>query len=231
MPTVDWRAVPGRHAITPSSYRRPLAKGLALLHPPVCARTDAERGQVTGCVNCSMSFGTKSSSFSGSESISHWSCGMGMITLGTSMQVLVQGNPAPRAGDLGLAPTCAGIMPFYRVFGLFQGVLPWHARRAPYRHVYRLHAVCRHGHACDRGSHERRAAAEAARPRDDVVPLFRALAVCRLDSVREAAVRCERPPRRASGHRSGVTRVRRSRSPGPRSARPGRIPPRLRTTR
>jgi uncharacterized Zn-binding protein involved in type VI secretion len=41
---------------------------------------------------------------------------MGAITLGTSMQVLVQGLPAARAGDLGLAPTCGGIVPFFTVF-------------------------------------------------------------------------------------------------------------------
>jgi uncharacterized Zn-binding protein involved in type VI secretion len=41
---------------------------------------------------------------------------MGAITLGTSMQVLVGGMPAARAGDLGLAPTCGGFAPFFTVF-------------------------------------------------------------------------------------------------------------------
>jgi uncharacterized Zn-binding protein involved in type VI secretion len=41
---------------------------------------------------------------------------IGAITLGTSIQVLVQGLPAARAGDLGLAPTCGGIAPFFTVF-------------------------------------------------------------------------------------------------------------------
>ena len=41
---------------------------------------------------------------------------LGAITLGTSMQVLVGGIPAARAGDLGLAPTCGGIVPFFTVF-------------------------------------------------------------------------------------------------------------------
>jgi len=41
---------------------------------------------------------------------------MGAITLGTSVQVLVQGLPAARAGDIGMAPTCGGIAPFFTVF-------------------------------------------------------------------------------------------------------------------
>ena len=41
---------------------------------------------------------------------------MGMVTLGTCIQVLVQGMPAARAGDLGLAPTCGGVVPFFTVF-------------------------------------------------------------------------------------------------------------------
>lgn len=41
---------------------------------------------------------------------------MGVITLGTSLGVLVGGMPAARAGDLGLAPTCGGLAPFFTVF-------------------------------------------------------------------------------------------------------------------
>lgn len=41
---------------------------------------------------------------------------MGAITLGTSVQVLVGGLPAARCGDLGMAPTCGGLAPFFTVF-------------------------------------------------------------------------------------------------------------------
>jgi uncharacterized Zn-binding protein involved in type VI secretion len=41
---------------------------------------------------------------------------MGAITLGTCVQVLVGGMPAARVGDLGLAPTCGGLAPFFTVF-------------------------------------------------------------------------------------------------------------------
>lgn len=41
---------------------------------------------------------------------------LGAIMLGTSVQVLINGMPAARAGDLGIAPTCAGFAPFFTVF-------------------------------------------------------------------------------------------------------------------
>jgi uncharacterized Zn-binding protein involved in type VI secretion len=41
---------------------------------------------------------------------------MGAITLGTCVKVLVGGMPAARVGDLGMAPTCGGIAPFFTVF-------------------------------------------------------------------------------------------------------------------
>ena len=41
---------------------------------------------------------------------------IGAITLGTNLQVLVEGMPSARAGDLGLAPTCGGVAPFFTVF-------------------------------------------------------------------------------------------------------------------
>ena len=41
---------------------------------------------------------------------------LGAITLGTCVQVLVGGMPAARVGDLGLAPTCGGLAPFFTVF-------------------------------------------------------------------------------------------------------------------
>lgn len=40
---------------------------------------------------------------------------LGAITLGTSVKVLVGGIPAARVGDLGMAPTCGGIAPFFTV--------------------------------------------------------------------------------------------------------------------
>jgi uncharacterized Zn-binding protein involved in type VI secretion len=40
---------------------------------------------------------------------------IGAITLGTCVKVLVGGMPAARAGDLGMAPTCGGIAPFFTV--------------------------------------------------------------------------------------------------------------------
>ena len=41
---------------------------------------------------------------------------MGAITLGTCVRVLVGGMPAARVGDLGMAPTCGGLAPFFTVF-------------------------------------------------------------------------------------------------------------------
>jgi uncharacterized Zn-binding protein involved in type VI secretion len=41
---------------------------------------------------------------------------MGPITLGTCVKVLIGGMPAARVGDLGMAPTCGGIAPFFTVF-------------------------------------------------------------------------------------------------------------------
>lgn len=41
---------------------------------------------------------------------------MGAVTLGCSIQVLVGGMPAARAGDLGLAPTCVGFAPLFEIF-------------------------------------------------------------------------------------------------------------------
>jgi len=38
---------------------------------------------------------------------------MGQITLGTCVKVLIGGTPAARAGDLGMAPTCGGLAPFF----------------------------------------------------------------------------------------------------------------------
>lgn len=40
---------------------------------------------------------------------------MGAIMFGTCFQVLIGGVPAARAGDLGLAPTCGGFVPFFEV--------------------------------------------------------------------------------------------------------------------
>jgi uncharacterized Zn-binding protein involved in type VI secretion len=40
---------------------------------------------------------------------------IGSVTLGTSVQVLIGGMPAARAGDLGLAPTCGGLAPFFTI--------------------------------------------------------------------------------------------------------------------
>ncbi len=41
---------------------------------------------------------------------------MGAITLGTCVRVLVGGMPAARVGDLGMAPTCGGLAPYFVVF-------------------------------------------------------------------------------------------------------------------
>lgn len=40
---------------------------------------------------------------------------LGPIVLGTCVRVLIGSMPAARAGDLGLAPTCCGIAPFFQV--------------------------------------------------------------------------------------------------------------------
>lgn len=41
---------------------------------------------------------------------------IGAIALGTSLGVLIESMPAARVGDLGLAPTCGGLQPFFTVF-------------------------------------------------------------------------------------------------------------------
>lgn len=41
---------------------------------------------------------------------------MGPITLGCSVQVLINGMPAARVGDIGLNPTCCGFFPMYEIF-------------------------------------------------------------------------------------------------------------------
>lgn len=41
---------------------------------------------------------------------------IGMVALGTSVQVLINGLPAARCGDLGFNPTCCGIPPIFEVF-------------------------------------------------------------------------------------------------------------------
>lgn len=40
---------------------------------------------------------------------------IGAIMLGTSVRVLINGMPAARCGDIGLAPTCVGIVPFFQL--------------------------------------------------------------------------------------------------------------------
>src|SRR5690606_9279658 len=40
---------------------------------------------------------------------------LGSITLGCSVQVLIGGMPAARAGSIGLAPTCGGFIPMFNV--------------------------------------------------------------------------------------------------------------------
>ncbi|WP_408890018.1 PAAR domain-containing protein [Myxococcus faecalis] len=41
---------------------------------------------------------------------------LGAIALGTSVQVLINGMPAARCGDLGFTPTCCGLPPIFEVF-------------------------------------------------------------------------------------------------------------------
>jgi uncharacterized Zn-binding protein involved in type VI secretion len=41
---------------------------------------------------------------------------IGTIMFGTSVQVLINGMPAARCGDLGLNPTCCGLPPIFEVF-------------------------------------------------------------------------------------------------------------------
>jgi len=40
---------------------------------------------------------------------------LGSVLLGTCVKVLIGGMPAARCGDLGLAPTCGGIVPFFGI--------------------------------------------------------------------------------------------------------------------
>lgn len=40
---------------------------------------------------------------------------IGAIMLGTSVKVLINGMPAARCGDIGLAPTCCGFTPFFQI--------------------------------------------------------------------------------------------------------------------
>ena len=41
---------------------------------------------------------------------------IGTVLLGTSVQVLINGLPAARCGDMGISPTCCGLPPFFEVF-------------------------------------------------------------------------------------------------------------------
>ncbi len=41
---------------------------------------------------------------------------LGPITLGCSVQVLINGMPAARVGDMGFNPTCVGLFPSYEIF-------------------------------------------------------------------------------------------------------------------
>ncbi len=40
---------------------------------------------------------------------------IGSVMLGTSVKVLINGMPAARCGDIGLAPTCCGFAPFFQI--------------------------------------------------------------------------------------------------------------------
>jgi uncharacterized Zn-binding protein involved in type VI secretion len=40
---------------------------------------------------------------------------IGAVMLGTSVKVLINGMPAARCGDIGLAPTCCGFTPFFQI--------------------------------------------------------------------------------------------------------------------
>jgi uncharacterized Zn-binding protein involved in type VI secretion len=40
---------------------------------------------------------------------------IGVVTLGTSVKVLISNMPAARCGDIGLAPTCGGLQPFFSI--------------------------------------------------------------------------------------------------------------------
>lgn len=41
---------------------------------------------------------------------------LGPVVLGTCVKVLINGLPAARAGDIGVAPTCCGFYPMYEIF-------------------------------------------------------------------------------------------------------------------
>lgn len=41
---------------------------------------------------------------------------IGMVALGTSVQVLINGLPAARCGDIGFNPTCCGLPPLFEIF-------------------------------------------------------------------------------------------------------------------
>jgi len=41
---------------------------------------------------------------------------IGPILLGNSIRVLISGKPAARVGDIGIAPTCGGLTPMFKVF-------------------------------------------------------------------------------------------------------------------
>ncbi len=78
---------------------------------------------------------------------------LGMVALGTCVQVLIGGLPAARAGDIGLAPTCVGFAPFFTIFLGSSKVFIGGTRAA------RMTDICR---ACTKGTEGATRAAAAA---------------------------------------------------------------------
>lgn len=66
---------------------------------------------------------------------------LGPIMLGNCVQVLINGMPSARAGDIGLGPTCCGLPPFYEIFTGSSNVFIGGARAARVTDVT-MHCTC-----------------------------------------------------------------------------------------
>ena len=66
--------------------------------------------------------------------------GIGMILFGCHLRTLINGMPAARAGDLGIAPTCGGFLPLFEITDrLVERLYRRRARRPDRRFLHGMH--------------------------------------------------------------------------------------------